>query len=51
LQRFCNLTKMENLTTEQEVNETTKKEWVKPEMVEMEVKLSVGSKGDGEGAS
>ncbi len=45
---------MENLTNNQEqttVEPTTKKEWVKPEMVEMEVMLNVGVAGDGEGAS
>jgi hypothetical protein len=42
---------MENITNDQEVNETTKKEWVKPEMVEIEVKLQIGAAGDGEGAS
>jgi hypothetical protein len=45
---------MENLTNNQEVTTvepTTKKEWIKPEMAEIEVMFSSGQKGDGSGAS
>ncbi len=53
-QRFCETNKMENLTNNQEVTTvepTTKKEWIKPEMVEIEVMFSSGKNGDGSGAS
>ncbi len=55
LQRFCETNKMENLTNNTEVTtvveQTTKKEWVKPEMVEIEVMFGGGGSPDAEGAS